>query len=72
MRIALDALGSDNCPDPEVQAAVQAAAEFDDDILLVGPEDQLRLKLSSLDGASSQVEIINAPEAITMEVKVSS
>ena len=69
MRIALDALGSDNCPDPEVQAAVEAAAEFNDHILLVGPEDQLRLKLGSLNGASSKVQIVDAPEAITMEDK---
>ena len=69
MRIVLDALGSDNCPDPEVQAAIQAAAELDDEILLVGPEDQLRPKLSSLNGSSSQVQVIDAPEAITMEDK---
>lgn len=69
MRIVLDALGSDNCPDPEVQAAIQAAAELDDDILLVGPEDQLRPKLSSLNGSSSRVQIIDAPDAITMEDK---
>jgi glycerol-3-phosphate acyltransferase PlsX len=69
MRIVLDALGSDNCPDPEVQAAVEAAAEFNDDILLVGPEDKLRLKLGSLNGASSRVQIVDAPEAITMEDK---
>jgi glycerol-3-phosphate acyltransferase PlsX len=69
MRIVLDALGSDNCPDPEVQAAVEAAAEFSDDILLVGPEDKLRLKLGSLNGASSRVQIVDAPEAITMEDK---
>jgi len=69
MRIVLDALGSDNCPDPEVQAAVAAAAEFNDHILLVGPEDQLRLKLGSLNGASSRVQIVDAPEAITMEDK---
>ncbi len=69
MRIVLDALGSDNCPEPEVQAAVEAAAEFNDDILLVGPEDQLRLKLNSLNGASSKVQIVDAPEAITMEDK---
>lgn len=69
MRIVLDALGSDNCPDPEVQAAVEAAAEFNDDILLVGPEDQLRLKLGSLNGSSSRVQIVDAPEAITMEDK---
>ncbi len=69
MRIALDALGSDNCPDPEVQAALQAAAEFKDEILLVGPEDQLRPKLKSMNGSSSGVQIVDAPEAITMEDK---
>jgi glycerol-3-phosphate acyltransferase PlsX len=69
MRIVLDALGSDDCPEPEVQAALQAAAEFDDEILLVGPADQLNLKLGSLNGSSSKVHIINAPEAITMQDK---
>jgi glycerol-3-phosphate acyltransferase PlsX len=69
MRIVLDALGSDNCPDPEVQAALQAASEFKDEILLVGPKDQLRPKLGSQNGSSAGVEIIDAPEAITMEDK---
>ena len=69
MRIVLDALGSDDCPDPEVEAAVQAAAEFDDQILLVGPADKLQMRLGSLNGTSSKVQIVNAPEAITMEDK---
>jgi len=69
MRIALDALGSDDCPDPEVQAALQAAAEFKDEILLIGPENQLRPKLKSMNGSSSGVQIVDAPEAITMEDK---
>lgn len=69
MRIVLDALGSDDCPDPEVEAAVQAAAEFDDQILLVGPADKLQMRLGSLDDTSSKIQIVNAPEAITMEDK---
>jgi len=69
MRIVLDALGSDSCPEPEIQAAVQAAAQFDDDIFLVGPEDQLRPRLGSLNGSSPKVKIIDAQEAITMEDK---
>ena len=28
MRIVLDAMGSDDCPEPEVQAAVEAARLF--------------------------------------------
>jgi glycerol-3-phosphate acyltransferase PlsX len=69
MRIVLDAMGSDDCPEPEVQAAVQAAHEFNHDILLIGPEDQLRLRLGKLNGANSRVKIVHAPEAITMEDK---
>jgi glycerol-3-phosphate acyltransferase PlsX len=69
MRIVLDALGSDDCPDPEVEAAVQAAAEFDEHILLVGPADKLQMRLESLNGTSSKVQIVNAPEAITMADK---
>lgn len=69
MRIVLDALGSDDCPDPEIQAAAQAAAEFDDEILLVGPADQLSMKLDALDGSLTKVQIINAPDAITMQDK---
>ena len=69
MRIVLDALGSDDCPDPEVQAALQAAQEFGDEIMLVGPADQLRDKLDALDGTTTRVQIVNATEAITMEDK---
>lgn len=69
MRIVLDALGSDDCPEPEVEAAVQAASLFDEEILLVGPADQLHMKVSSLNGSSANIQIVNAPEAITMEDK---
>lgn len=69
MRIVLDALGSDCCPDPEVEAALQAAEEFDFDILLVGPADLLQEKLNALNGSSSKIHIVNAPEAITMQDK---
>lgn len=69
IRIALDAMGSDDCPAPEVQASIQAANEYGDEILLVGPEDELRMRLGQLDGSPSKVKIINALEAITMEDK---
>lgn len=69
MRIVLDALGSDDCPDPEILAAAQAADEFDDEILLVGPADQINMKLNSIEGFPAKVQIINAPEAITMQDK---
>jgi glycerol-3-phosphate acyltransferase PlsX len=69
MRIVLDAMGSDDCPKPEVQAAVQAAELFGDEILLAGPEDQLRPRLDAFTGATGRVRIIHAPDAITMEDK---
>ena len=42
MRIVLDAMGSDDCPEPEFQAAIEAAKLFGDEIILVGPEDRHR------------------------------
>ncbi len=69
MRIALDAMGSDTCPEPEVQAAVEAARLFGDEILLVGPEADLRTRLESQGGSHAGVKIIHAPDTITMEDK---
>ncbi|HJW90813.1 MAG TPA: phosphate acyltransferase PlsX [Anaerolineales bacterium] len=69
MRIVLDAMGSDTCPEPEVKAAVEAARLFGDEILLVGPEDKLLPRLSSLGSDSDKVRIVHAPAAITMDDK---
>ncbi len=73
MRIVLDAMGSDTCPDPEVQASLEAAQLFGDEILLVGPEDQLKPKLDKASqgqaSSTSKVKIIHAPDVISMEDK---
>lgn len=69
MRIVLDAMGSDTCPEPEVKAAVEAARQFGDEILLVGPEENLRQRLQPLNGAAGNVRLVDAPEAITMHDK---
>ena len=69
MRIVLDAMGSDDSPGPELQAAVEAAREFGDEIFLTGPEEQLRTRLAALAGDHSRVVIVNAPDTITMEDK---
>ena len=50
MRIVLDAMGSDNYPDPEVQAAVDGAKQFGDEIILVGQEELLQRKLAEIGG----------------------
>ena len=41
MKIALDAMGGDHGPGPIVDGAVQAAAESDVEIVLVGDERQV-------------------------------
>lgn len=69
MRIVLDAMGSDTCPEPEVEAAVEAARRFGDEILLVGPQEELRKRLQPLDGAAANVRLVDAPEVITMQDK---
>lgn len=66
MTIVLDAMGSDDRPDPEVQAAVTAANLFNEDILLVGDEGILTKKLSMIPGDRSRVRIVHAPEALDM------
>lgn len=69
MRIVLDAMGSDTCPEPEITAAVQAAAQFRDEIILVGPEQEIKAQLSKLSGPTNLVRVVHAPETITMEDK---
>ena len=69
MRIVLDAMGSDNCPEPEIQAAVEASRIFGDEIILVGPGNQLSARLSLVNGVSSNIHIVNAAEVITMQDK---
>jgi glycerol-3-phosphate acyltransferase PlsX len=69
MRIVLDAMGSDTCPDPEVIASIEAAQLFGEEIILVGPEDQLKSRLQAEGGDSSLVRVIHAPDVISMEDK---
>jgi glycerol-3-phosphate acyltransferase PlsX len=69
MRIVLDAMGSDNCPGPEVEAALEAVRLFGDEIFLVGPEEQLRNLLTKSNPNEPRVRIIDAPETISMNDK---
>mgnify|MGYP000922655673 CR=1 FL=1 len=66
MKLILDAMGSDDRPDPEVQASIIASNEMGVDIDLVGPEAVLKDKLSRLPGNKSRVNVVNAPEALDM------
>ena len=69
--IALDAMGSDKAPKPEIEGALQAARHHGVRVLLVGPQDRLKAELARYPGARRlPVEVVHASEVITMEDKV--
>jgi len=69
--IALDAMGSDRAPKPEIEGALQAARQFGVRVLLIGPETLLRAELNRYSSAARlPIEIVHASEYITMEDKV--
>src|SRR3984957_18965715 len=69
--IALDAMGSDKAPKPEIEGALQAARHHGVRVLLVGPEDRLKSDLARYPGARRlPIEVVHASEVITMEDKV--
>lgn len=69
MRIVLDAMGSDNCPVPDVEGAVLAAREYKETILIVGNETQIKQELAKYDIKGLGIEVIHAPEAVLMDDK---
>ena len=68
MRIVLDAMGSDTCPEPEIGAALELSQLYGNETILVGPKDQLMNRFTAL-GVVPPVEIIDAPDTITMKDK---
>ncbi len=68
--IALDAMGSDRAPKPEIEGAIHAARNYDVRVLLVGPEPTVKAELERHPPASRlPIEIVHASEVITMEDK---
>ncbi len=69
--IALDAMGSDKAPKPEIEGALQAARHHGARVLLVGPEARLKSELARYPGARRlPIEVVHASEVITMDDKV--
>jgi len=64
--IVLDAMGSDDRPFPEVEAAIVASKEFDINVILVGDEVQLTSELKKLNQDLSGVRIVNSAEWLEM------
>jgi glycerol-3-phosphate acyltransferase PlsX len=68
LTIALDALGGDHAPKPEVEGAVRAVKTLGVKVLLVGQGDVVKAELEKYDGYRNlPIEIVHASERITME-----
>jgi glycerol-3-phosphate acyltransferase PlsX len=66
--IAVDAMGGDKAPVPEVQGAIDAAREYGHRVLLVGDGPAVERELKSHDSIGDlPIEVIHASERITMD-----
>jgi glycerol-3-phosphate acyltransferase PlsX len=67
-RIAVDAMGTDLAPHPEVEGAVLAAQAGLAEVILVGQEDRLKQELARHKGSARlPIQVVHASEAVTME-----
>jgi glycerol-3-phosphate acyltransferase PlsX len=69
MRIVVDAMGSDECPVPDVAGAVMAAQEWNDALFLVGDPQRVRQELDRHNTRGLNVEIVPAAQQILMTDK---
>jgi phosphate acyltransferase len=69
--IALDAMGADRAPKPEVEGAILAARHYDVEVVLVGREEVIKAELESHRLLRKlPISIVNASEVIGMQEKV--
>ncbi len=66
--IALDAMGGDHFPKPEVEGSLRAAKTHGVRVILVGDEEVIRRELNQHDGwRELPIEVLHASERIAME-----
>ncbi len=69
-RIALDAMGGDHAPDPNVQGAIEAIAQSQDlHVILVGDQDLLESKLAEAGGGDGRIPVSAADGVVGMHEK---
>jgi phosphate acyltransferase len=68
-RIAVDAMGTDVAPAPEIEGSILAARAGYAEVLLVGPQARLKKELSDRGAQDLPIQVIHASEAVTMEDK---
>jgi glycerol-3-phosphate acyltransferase PlsX len=66
MKIALDAMGSDAHPVPDVAGAVLGARAYGVTVILVGDENKIKAELAKHDTRGLDLPIVHAPTAIGM------
>ncbi len=71
MKIAIDAMGSDDSPEPDVAGAVQAAREFGDEMIFVGDQAQIEAELAKHNTNGLSIDIVHASEQVVMTDKPS-
>ena len=64
--IAVDAMGSDNAPRPEVEGSVLAAREYGVRVLLVGQPVEVKRELARHSNRGLAIEVVPASEVIAM------
>src|SRR5271165_1614711 len=65
--IAVDAMGGDHAPRPEVEGSVLAARELGVRVILVGQPQAIKPELSRHDRSGLKIEVLSASEVITMD-----
>jgi glycerol-3-phosphate acyltransferase PlsX len=66
MKIAVDAMGGDYGPAPNIEGALQATAELGIEVVLVGDESRVREHLQRLGASDRRVTIRHAPQTVDM------
>ena len=69
MPIILDMMGSDKYPEPEIPAAIEAAKEINDELILVGDTNLFQQKVMELGGDKLPITFVHAPDVIEMTDK---
>jgi glycerol-3-phosphate acyltransferase PlsX len=66
--IAVDAMGADHAPKPEVEGAIRAARTLGVKVILVGRQEVIRRELAQHEDVESlPIEVVHASEHVTME-----
>lgn len=65
MRIAVDAMGSDNFPAADVGGAVLAAREWADEIIIVGDESVIERELAKHSTAGLNLRVVHASQTVS-------